>query len=360
MRDSKTIHIIGAGPAGLSAAINLAINNYKVIVYEKNADVGMRFSNDFQGLENWSREEDVLTSLRNVSINTDFFYKPFYRGRFQGPFTDMQIKLDKPFFYLIKRGSATDTLDVSLKKQALSLGVKIIFNARKEEKNGDIIATGPKNICAIAVGVIFDTDLEDTAMVILNDTIAPKGYAYLLVAEKKATLATVLYNNFKLANQCLEKSVNKFRDILSFEIKNPKKFGGCGTFFIPKSAINKGKIYVGEAAGFQDFLFGFGIRYAIISGYLSAKSIIEGVDYNTLWKNEFSQQLKASLSNRILYELFGHTGYDILVKKTGISKDPREFWMKLYNNSISRKFIYPFATLCFRLKNFTSKTSSKK
>lgn len=60
----KQIKILGAGISGLTAAINLAKAGYKVDVYERNKDVGMRFGGDLQGLENWSDKEDVLEMLR--------------------------------------------------------------------------------------------------------------------------------------------------------------------------------------------------------------------------------------------------------------------------------------------------------
>ncbi len=59
MRD-PIVHIVGAGPASLVAAINLARARHEVIVHEQKSDVGLRFQGDFQGLENWSTEEDVL------------------------------------------------------------------------------------------------------------------------------------------------------------------------------------------------------------------------------------------------------------------------------------------------------------
>jgi len=351
MKASRIVKIIGAGPAGLTAAINLAKNNYKVIVYEKNADVGMRFNNNLQGLENWSTEEDSLSSLKKMSISTDFFYKPFHGGWFYGPSVSAKIKSANPMFYLIKRGKDHGTLDNFLKKQALDVGVNIVFNTYTSNKDADIIATGPRSPSLIAFGIVFETNLRDIAVVILNDIIAPKGYAYLLVSDNKATLATVIFEQFELGNQYLEKTIEKFRDLLNFEIKNPKKFVGFGNFLIPRSAIKEGKIYVGEAAGFQDSLFGFGIRYAITSGYLAAKSIIEKVNYDTLWRNKFGQQLQAGKINRTFYELFGNTAYNFLVKKTGISKDPKSLWLKFYNPSLSRKLIYPLAVYRLRYKN---------
>jgi len=54
------IQIAGAGPAGLAAAITLAKNGRQVVVHEARNEVGDRFNGDFQGLENWTTEQNVL------------------------------------------------------------------------------------------------------------------------------------------------------------------------------------------------------------------------------------------------------------------------------------------------------------
>jgi flavin-dependent dehydrogenase len=69
--------ILGAGPSGLSAAINLVREGYHVNAYEKYNEVGARFNGDLQGLENWSEEEDVLLTLSKMNIETNFDYSPF-------------------------------------------------------------------------------------------------------------------------------------------------------------------------------------------------------------------------------------------------------------------------------------------
>ncbi len=345
MKLSNEIRIIGAGPAGLTAAINLAANNHKVTVFEKNSDVGMRFHNDFQGIENWSTEKDVIDDLRSMSVTIDFLCKPFFAGMFKGPTTSGKVTSEKPLFYLVKRGTDPDSLDQTLKKQALDKGVRIVFNASEPTDSADIIATGPKSPRMIAAGIVFNTNIQDTAFMVLDNAIAPKGYAYLLASDKRASLATVLFEHFSEAGHYLDKAILKFKESIAFEIRDPQKFAGYGNFSLMDSAIQNGKKYIGEAAGFQDFLFGFGIRYAMTSGYLAGKSIIENKDYNHLWKVSFSRQLQTSLSNRTYYELFGNRLYDYLVEGTKRSKNPRMLWNKFYNASLSRKLMFPL-TLC--------------
>ncbi|MBI5875899.1 MAG: NAD(P)-binding protein [Deltaproteobacteria bacterium] len=69
---NKEIEIVGAGPAGLVAAINLAKAGCKVTVYEEKSEVGHRFHGDFQGLENWSSEEDAAVLLERLGIKINY------------------------------------------------------------------------------------------------------------------------------------------------------------------------------------------------------------------------------------------------------------------------------------------------
>lgn len=57
-------NILGAGPAGLSAAINLASAGYSVDVFEKNQEIGSVVKRNLQGLENWSDKKDVVKEFK--------------------------------------------------------------------------------------------------------------------------------------------------------------------------------------------------------------------------------------------------------------------------------------------------------
>ncbi len=347
---TRAITIVGAGPAGLTAAITLAWGGYRVVVHEQHPDVGGRFHGDLQGLENWSAEEDVLDSLRAMRVEPDFYCRPITVARAYTPQRSVQFGSRTPLFYLVRRGEDADSLDESLKRQAQARGVEVRFNSRLAPEQADIIATGPREAHIVAAGMLFETTLADTAMVMLDNALAPHGYAYLLTADGRATLATTMFARFQDAKRCLERSVTRVRALLGLEIRNPRRFTGYGTLWRPRSAIRSDRLYVGEAAGFQDNLFGFGIRFAMTSGYLAARSLLEGLDYDALWRAQFGSRLRTSLVNRLAYELLGRRGHDYIVRKTAESADPRELWKTYYTMSRCRPVLYPLAALLSHLR----------
>ncbi|MAN98972.1 MAG: hypothetical protein CMN16_07755, partial [Roseovarius sp.] len=78
--EDNTIEIVGAGPAGLVCAIVLAKANRRVVVREWHEDVGHRFHDDFQGLENWSDAQNVLDELADAGVVADFDHRGATEG----------------------------------------------------------------------------------------------------------------------------------------------------------------------------------------------------------------------------------------------------------------------------------------
>ncbi len=331
------VNIIGAGPAGLIAAIVLRKHGFQVRVFEMSQDVGHRLNGDFQGLENWSSQTDIVELLKSIGIEINFPCAPYYKGIIYAPgMKPVETASDKPVFYLVKRGSMPGTLDVGLKEQAQETGVEILVNHRRDIHPGPaIVGTGPKGADVIAVGMTFETSMEDMAVVALDDDIAPKGYAYLLVNQGYGTMATVLYREFRKSGEYFRKMARFFEARMKMDIRNEKRFGGFGNFFLRDTQVRNGKLYVGESAGFQDCLWGFGMRYSILSGYLAAKSFIDGSDYDELWKRELKPMLETSMINRYLFEKFGDFGYRYMARKLLVS-DPCGFLMKHYNHSFMK------------------------
>lgn len=134
---AELIQIGGAGPAGLAAAITLARAGRRVLVHETQGEVGHRFDGDFQGLENWSTQQDALDLLREVGITTEFAMLPCSRGyAFDAWGERYEVAGSKPFFYMVERGAGPGTLDTALLEQARELGVEVRFNSRLDKGHG--------------------------------------------------------------------------------------------------------------------------------------------------------------------------------------------------------------------------------
>lgn len=348
----ERVQILGAGPAGLSAAINLAKAGYDVHVFEKNEDVGGRFHGDFQGLENWSDDEDVISCFKNMNMNINFECTPFSKLSISNERKMWDFNCNRPAFYLIKRGTMEESLDQGLKTQALDSGVKINFNETISENEADIIATGPiKNeIYAAAKGITFETSHENLAIGLVNNNAAFNGYSYLLIANGHGCISTVSFGNLNNMNSCFEQTKRIFSDKFDLDLKKVHNMGGIGCFSNKNIFKCGNNLYVGEAAGIQDFFWGFGIKSAVTSGYLAARSMIHGEDYEKSAESFFRGKLKASLVNRYFWERFGFLDYSFIVNRIHGSKDPLKFLNYFYNSNIIEKLVYPVALGYMRRK----------
>jgi len=176
-KPSEPIHVVGAGIAGLTAAITLAQAGRQVQVHEARSEPGGRFTGDLQGLENWSHPQDVLEWLEELRIATSFATHPCHSGQvFDVWGKCYPVHSDNALFYMIERGSGPRSLDTALLQQAQSLGVEVKFRDRQGYLSDlGILAAGPKAADALAAGYHFDTEMANGFWTILDDRIAPKG-----------------------------------------------------------------------------------------------------------------------------------------------------------------------------------------
>ncbi len=342
---NNPIQIAGAGPAGLAAAITLARAGRVVLVHEAHREVGYRFRRDLQGLENWTTKRDVLEVLQDLGITTDFKKVPCRRGTvFDAWDRAHAIRSREPLYYMLERGPGPTTLDSALLMQALELGVEVRFNSRLERLEGPgILATGPKAADAIGVGYHFDTAMEDGFWAICDNNLAPGGYVYLLIMGGRGTVKSALFSGFKQEKVYVERTVEAFRRLVGLEMTNPRPHGGAGNFRIPTTAKSGVHPIAGEQAGFQDTLWGFGMRQAITSGVLAARSLLDGRDYDALWRRELGAAMESSVVNRALYSRLGNRGYGWLLRYQAKAGDTRQFLYRIYRPSRIKKLLAPWA-----------------
>lgn len=353
-RDEMAVGISGAGPSGLAAAITIANRGGRAVVHEHNQDVGMRFHGDFQGLENWTTAGDVIEELSNIGINPEFNHTPFREMTIYDPEGCEHIyRSQEPFFYLVRRGPEDGMLDASLKKQALAQGVEIRFaDPWHHLPKGGIVAQGPRGSDAIAVGYVFETDMADGAFGVVSDQLAPKGYSYLLVHNGVGTIASGIFEDYHNEKKYLESTVEFFREKTGVKLRNARHFGGTGNFLVPRTARNGNILFVGEAAGFQDALWGFGMRYAMVSGHLAAQALLDGKaeEYDRMWKRRLGGTLRAGIVNRYTFEKLGNFGYAKLLRllDRGGSSSVRD-WLRIhYGMTFWKRLTYPVARRAVR------------
>jgi hypothetical protein len=233
----------------------------------------------------------------------------------------------------VRRGMDTGTLDQALKTQALAEGVEIEFGHNVEHlSDGGIVALGPRRVDAIAVGYVFPTDRRDGAFGAVSDELAPAGYAYLLICRGRATLATCMFDDFHNDKQYLARSVDFFERKVGITLRDARSFGGFGNKAAdPK--VRRGRLLLaGEAAGLQDALFGFGMRYALTSGYLAGQAWMDQdlPGYEEAYRRRIRPWIHAAAVNRYLYRRSGARGYRTVVERVCGSRDPRSWLRRRY------------------------------
>ena len=320
------VKILGAGPAGLCAAINLCRAGEAVKVFERRASAGMRFCPNLQGLRYLYMPPERFMAQLGIRAKVDFHHFPraiiCTRKR--------RVELDcsggsRMPFVLRGAGGAhgKDTLDAALFSEAEKLGVEFEFDSRASEGEVQIVATGSRGAPdSAALGSVFENGdfPRDCQLVMFDDRYSPRGwYSYILpVGKDEVEFVTCVSKPYIPQLASLHARAIAGRKEIREAVGGRKKvasFGGSASSRIPKSAFVGGKYFVGEAAGFQDPYMGFGIAYALKSGRLAAESILHGTDYDAAWKREFGYYLRKDAAYRLVMEIAGDSAAEIMMSK---------------------------------------------
>ncbi len=345
MPEPSPIRIAGAGPSGLAAAIVLARAGRSVEVHEAKRDVGTRFIGDLQIIEGSSEAEPVPEFLDRIGIQRNFYFRAadwatFYDHRRVA----RVIRSAAPYGYFIRRGAEDGTLDRGLLAQAQAAGANVVFNSRIAE--ADIVATGPASPDGLAREITWRTSEPERVDVFFNHKLSPGGYSYLFILDGIATFGCAIVSDFKRIDDYFDHSLAEAQRLHAFEVPAEHRTGySYMNFHLKRQATSNGARFVGEAAGFQDYLFGLGLRYALTSGYLAARSILEWRDFDELWRQELGAKQETSLVNRFLYEAGGNFGLSMFVRRASQAKDfhrylsgwhARRWWKRILSPLVRR------------------------
>lgn len=350
----REILIAGAGLSGLTAAINLKKGGRAVRVLERNEASGEHRLPDWDCVENWTSLEDLPFFLQSIGIesarfrfagSTSFSVIDPYRKRYD-------VHTERPLFYMVKRGPVDGGLDHGLQRHAEEMGIPIEYGVSCPPRKANIWAGGTfgQGSFMLSTGIIFKTDHADCVCVLVDAGIAPRAYAYLVVVDGEGTLAVVLTRARKEANRLLERAIQAFKSSTDLNILEPRKSGGTGG---DMAAFWNGRsdVVIGEAGGFQDYLWGFGIRHALTSGYLAAQAILNEQDWQSLADEQLRPLVRASLVNRWLYDRVPNRGYALLIRRFATSPDLNALIGRWYHPRKLHRLMWPVASQHFKRRS---------
>ena len=338
------IQIAGAGPAGLAAAICLARAGRCVVVHEAQPRVGARWQGGWQIIENFSGPEDALALFDRLGIPVRFAYHPLRAMTvFDGRMRPTAVQSTEPFGYLIRRGPDTSAVDGGLLAVAQEAGAEVRLGSRvAPEQAVQIRATGASAADGLGCELVFPTALDDRWQVILDPHLAPGGYAYLFVFQGWATIGMAIVRDFKRLDRCWQATLERFQALARFSTGDARRSTAYVNFFLPRRLTSNGTLTIGEAAGFQDDLLGFGIRSAVVSGYLAAQHLLEQQEYDAAWRSALEPSQEMGLWLRYLYERGGRSVARWLIRGAARTGDVRAYLMRWYRPAWWKRALLPW------------------
>lgn len=324
----KEINILGAGIAGLSCGITLANKGYNVNVYDNNKDILSKTSH-YQAMRNYTEMDpsfvDYLDKTFEIKPHIDYSTIDDFIVYFGNKKTDAWRHRKNPVLYGVKRGGPR-SLEDALLKRALQCDVNVHLGVVPEKKDIDIMATGycgKKNHLGSVYGATYsDVNIgKNSVIVLLHTKKAPMGYFYILPhKENQCTVKSggLFYDVdiYKKAFQWTIENDPVVKEVIDGATKIDNISGMC-SFKYPYECVKDDKLYIGEAGGFQDPCFAFGIHYAFLTGYMAAHTIENKQDFSKMWKQRFLKWMRLRhIKRKVLFNClvkpFGNSAYHML------------------------------------------------
>jgi hypothetical protein len=347
---SQAVRIAGAGPSGLCAALLLARAGVQVELREKRPIVGHRFRGAVHGIENWSSPEPFTERLAAWGIDLGAAATPCHELWLCDEQQLRPIRSPLPLFYLVRRGPDLDSLEGTLLRLAREAGASIRLGEAFAPGAADLEATGPasaRRVCAEA-GIHFRTSAPDLAAALVTRRATPRGYAYLLVRSGVGSLCVVRFDGERVAREQLARCQDHFSRHLhsrqiTLDVREARAGAGFGSCDVLGDFGSDAGWAIGERAGLQDMLWGFGIRRALESAALAARCRLDGSQYPELAGRELGVPDRAALVNRCIWDrtaALGLPAYVHLLERTG---NVRSTLRRATGERLIHRALYPLA-----------------
>jgi flavin-dependent dehydrogenase len=340
------VRIVGGGISGLTTAIGLARRSVDVEIFERQPAFGVTHLR-LDAVENWTTSQDLKALLARWAIDAAPFRSTVsvevcaYDGERHA------LRGERPLLYVVRRGGDPCSLDQALKRQALDLGVRIYNGCTLPRAQADVWAVGAqRGGFFLDAGLTFRTNQPDRITILVDQRLTPKACAYLIVSEGVGTLAVLLTRQFQRTRRLLADAVDAFQRMRPFDMRDVRLRSGFGGALSAFGRTHSGPLVVGEAAGFLDYLWGFGIRHAMLSGALAAQALLEDDDYDdyeSLVARDIRPLVNSSLINRRLYDLANNAACRALIRYFCAQQDLHRSMHRFYQSRRARSIFLHWA-----------------
>jgi flavin-dependent dehydrogenase len=286
MGKEKQVLVVGAGPAGLVASINLAREGFSVKVIEKEQQVGgnpgwhpSAHATPLKGPETWDYIGiDCASCFRDVSEECDVYINE----------NKLNITRVPEGLWVCERGSRESSLDYHLYRTALEEGVQFEFGRKfaaddlKDAPEHAILASGltpgmysilDKPFSRYAGYHAFCDYPQEEAHASIYFGGLGKEYGY--TSALNGIWYVLLFSRGELPKENLEYFAGMMERYEGKKITEWRNFSGASPKLGPELIYKDRFILAGTLAGFIETNLGFGITGALISGKIAAMAVTD-------------------------------------------------------------------------------------
>ncbi len=314
MAVSNEVLVVGAGPAGLVAAIDLARQGFSVTLVEKEKQIGgnpdwhpSAHATPLKGPETWEYIGiDCSPCFKDVSEKCDIYMSG----------NKVDISRVPSGLWVCERGSRESSLDYHLYKIAKDAGVSFEFGRAFDENDlasapeKTILATGltpkmydhlDKPYSRYAGYHAFCEHPPDDACASIYFGGLGKEYGY--TSALNGIWYVLLFSRGDLPKENLDYFADMMDKFEGKKLTEWRQFFGATPKLGPEFIFNERFILTGTLAGFIETNLGFGITGALISGKLAALAVTDPESA----KAEF-EGFTAGITKRIAERKKGNVG----------------------------------------------------
>ncbi|MFZ5354660.1 MAG: NAD(P)-binding protein [Bacillota bacterium] len=329
------IAIVGAGLAGLSCALEFERHGVICHIYERDGSVGWVwpsssfwpriFTNDLGEIVHYLNEKfdisiNYLGKARNIVLKS-----PNCEVRASGSnlgYFFERGKLSKSIENQIYRKLHYSPVFFNTKADYIKLAKEydyVIIASGKTDEAKDLEVWQEYDKCYIYGGIAIGSFDNESSTIYFNTEYAGTGYARvtpLTSSQAVVGIYVIGLGDVELETDSLFERFLSMENLVSLDFiyKLRPNIFEMGRV----SNVKKGNIHLtGRAAGLTDRLIGVGGYYAIISGILAARSIVNGQDYEEMIK-PLIEGVENISAFRSIISKYTNDDFDKLLKILGL------------------------------------------